>query len=128
MPSRDFFIYSAEFLPLNANATATVRIPIQADAAFECFEITGDVRATTATEAVIAAPAVLVTITDEGTGRLIFDRAQLWTNLIGTAERPFFLPLPKTFKAAGVLSVSLSDLSTLTRTIRVALIGYKIFA
>ena len=127
MPSRDFFIYSADFLPLNANASATVRIPLQGDSAFECMQFTGDVRTAPTAETVIAAPAVTVTIVDSGTGRSIFERAQIWTNMIGTAERPFFLVQPKTFPSNGTIQVTLNDLSGLARTIRVSLVGYKIF-
>lgn len=127
MASRDFFIYSAEFLPLNANATANVRIPVQGDSAFELTAISGDVKATDATETAIADPSLTVMLVDEGSGRRIFDRAQIWANIIGTAQRPFVLPQFKTFAPNSVLSVEVADLSTLTRRVRISFIGYKIF-
>jgi len=128
MASRDFFIYTAEFLPIAASSSVTVRVPIQGDSDFELTEITGDVRATDETETVIAAPAALVQIADAGSGRLLFDRPQIWDNIIGTAERPFILPMPKMFSANSVISVALTNNVAAEKKVRISLIGYKHFA
>jgi len=128
MPSRDFFVYSAEFLPISASAAATVRVPIQSDSDFELTEMTGDVRDADTDETVIAQPSLLVLITDEGSGRIIFDRAQMWDNIIGTAERPFILPMPKLIKANSVLSVQLTNNVAANKRVRMSFVGYKLFA
>jgi hypothetical protein len=124
---RDFFTYRAEFLPLGALASVTVNVPIQADSDFQLTEITGDVRVLVTDETVVAAPATLVTIQDSGTGRLLMDGAILWTNIVGTAQRPFILPMPKEIRASSVIAVTLSDLSGNARNLRMAFVGYKIF-
>lgn len=124
---RDFFVYSAEFLPIGATATATVRVPIQADSAFALMEITGDVRALVTDEAVIAAPAMRMELRDEGTGRILMDRAQMWDNIIGTAQRPFFLPAPKVIRANSTFVVTLTNDNANARQVRIAFVGYKIF-
>ena len=128
MASRDFFIYTAEFLPLNANATATVRIPIQSDSMFQLTEITGAVKAADSDEVVIAAPAITLTLLDEGSGRLLFDRAVEWSNVIGTAQRPFVLPQFKLLPANATLNVTVSSLIGSARRVRISFVGYKIFA
>lgn len=124
---RDFFVYSAEFIPIGASASATVRIAIQADSHFALMEITGDVRALVTDETVIATPAMRMTLRDEGTGRILMDRAQMWDNLIGTAERPFFLPAPKIIRANSVLVVDLVNDNANARQVRIAFIGFKVF-
>jgi hypothetical protein len=128
MPSRDLFFYSAEFLPLNAGATTPVNVPIQADSQFEMTEIMGDVRALDSDEVVIAAPAILLTLLDTGSGRLLMDRAQIWPNLIGTAERPFLLPMPKTIQANSVLQVTATNNAVAARRVRITFAGYKLFS
>lgn len=124
---RDFFIYSAEFLPIGASATATVRVPIQADSHFALMEITGDVRALVTDEAVIATPAMRMTLRDEGTGRILMDRAQQWTNVIGTAQRPFFLPAPKIIRANSTFVVEIINDNANARQVRIGFVGFKIF-
>ena len=124
---RDFFVYSAEFLPIGASASATVRVPIQADSAFALMEITGTVRALVTDEAVVVAPAMRMELRDEGTGRILMDRAQMWDNIIGTAERPFFLPAPKVIRANSTFVVTLTNDNANDRQVRIAFIGYKIF-
>lgn len=128
MADRDWFTYSAEFLPLAINTTATVLVSVQADSDFLLTEITGDVRADDTTETVIAQPAILALLVDQGVGRYLMDRAQMWDNLIGTAERPFILPVPKLFRASSTIQVTLTMGNVAAgRNCRVALHGYKVF-
>lgn len=124
---RDFFVYSAEFLPIGANAAAQVRVPISGDSHFACMEINGDVRAFVTDEVAIATPAMRLTLRDEGTGRILMDRAQMFTNVIGTAQRPFFLPLPKVIRANSVIVVELANDAAAARQVRISFVGYKIF-
>lgn len=126
--SRDLFFYSAEFIALGALAQATVNVPIQADSDFYLTMLTGDVRVNVTDETVVAAPAVLVTVVDQGTGRQLMDRGQLWTNVIGTAQRPFVLPTPKFIRANSTIAITLQELSNNARNIRVSFCGYKLFA
>lgn len=128
MADRDLFTYSAEFLPLPNNAGATVLITIQADSDFLLAELTGDARADDTSETVIAAPSILVLFADQGTGRLLQDRAQMWDNIIGTAERPFILPVPKLFRASSTIAVTATQGNVgAARNVRIALHGYKVF-
>lgn len=129
MASRDFFIYTAEFLPLAPNSSAVVRLQVQADSLFELTELAGAVKTADTDETVVAAPAITLTIQDEGTGRLLFDRAVEWSNVVGTAQRPFVLPQFKTFQAnASIAITATSLLAAGNRRVRLSLIGYKIFA
>lgn len=125
---RDWFTYSAEFLPLPNNAGATVLITVQADSDFQLAELTGDVRTADTAETVVAQPSILVLIVDQGVGRYLMDRAQMWDNLIGTAERPFILPVPKMFRASSTISVTATQGNVgAGRNVRISLHGYKVF-
>lgn len=127
MTTRDYFTYIAEFLPLGASATTPVNVPIQADSDFELTQLTGDVRTLVADEVVIAAPNLLVTLLDQGTGRQLMQAGVLFTNLIGTAQRPAILPVPKQIRANSVIQVVCQNLVAATRFVRIALMGYKLF-
>lgn len=125
---RDFFVYSAEFLPIGASAAAQVRVPINGDSAFALMEIQGDCRDLVTNETSIATPAMRLTLRDEGSGRILMDRAQMWTNIIGTAQRPFFLPIPKIIRANSVIVVELTNDAAAVRQVRISFVGYKIFS
>lgn len=125
--SRDFFTYSAFFLPIGASATAVVNVPIQADSAFAIMAITGDERDLVTNETNVAFPALTVLLRDGGTGRLMMDQAQIWTNIIGTAQRPFFLPHPKIVKPNSTLVVELTNQAAAVRQARISFVGFKIF-
>jgi hypothetical protein len=127
MASRDFFTYSAEFLPLGASATTPVNVPIQADSDFELTQLTGDVRVLVTDEAVVADPNLLVTLIDQGSGRMLMDRGQIFPNLIGTAQRPAILPMPKLIRANSVIQVVAQNLVAATRFVRLTFLGYKLF-
>ena len=124
---RDWFTYTAEFLPLNANAAQNVSVPIQADSDFMLTGLSGTVKALVTSEVVIAAPAVTIRLESTGTGRNMMDRPVPWNNLVGTAERPFLLPSPHTLKANSTLLVALTELGGNARQVRIAFLGYKIF-
>lgn len=124
---RDWFTYTAEFLPLQANSSQNVNVPIQADSDFMLAAISGQVKALVTSEVVIAAPAITVRLESTGTGRNMMTMPVPWNNIIGTAQRPFLLPSPHTLKANSTLLVVLTDLSTLVRQVRIAFLGYKIF-
>ena len=125
--SRDFFTYSAFFLPIGASAGAVVNVPIQADSAFAVMAITGDVRDLVTNETSIATPAMVLLLRDGGTGRVLMDQAQVWPNIIGTAQRPFFLPTPKILKPNSTLVVELTNQAAAARQARISFVGFKIF-
>lgn len=124
---KDFFTYSAEFLPLAAGATNTQNINIQADSD---FLILAGVRVITAADntTFVANGPFLITITDSGAGRSFMDRAVHIDNLFGTAQLPALWAYPKFIAGASQLAVTAQNLDGATaRNIRMTLIGFKIF-
>src|SRR5574341_428789 len=124
---KDFFIYSAEFLPLAAGATTAVTTQIQGDSDFlvvqgvrTCFAVDNTT--------VVANPPAMVRISDTGSGRDFMDRAVHIENLFGTAQLPAVWPFPKLLPANSTLSTQLQNLDGATaRNYRLSYVGFKIF-
>lgn len=128
---KQYFSYSANFInpgnPIPANGSVTFGVSIQSDSDFVLQALTGVLR-TTNNATVIVAPPVTVLITDTGSGRQIFDGAQEWLNLIGTAQEPGVLGTPYFAKAGGTLNFQCNNLDAATAwNARISLLGFKVF-
>lgn len=125
--AKDFFIYSAEFLPLAAGGTLTVETAIQSDSDF--LAVAGcRVVSDTANTTFFATVPQLITIVDAGSGRQLMDRAQHIDNLLGTAQLPSYFPMPKIFRANGTISTTLQNLDGANaRNVRISYLGFKVF-
>ena len=122
----DFFVFSWTWTPLLANATESRTVQIQNDSDFLMVALSGIVRSTAAGAAAQAAAATLV-LESSGSGRNVFDRAQDWDAIVGTAQRPAWLPAPKFLDRASALQATLADIGGIDRTIRLAAWGIKVF-
>lgn len=124
---KDFFVYTAEFLPLPAGGTQTVNTAIQADSDFLIVAVTRVWTETDNTTFVLAVPA-LVTVTDAGSGRNLMDRAVHVDNLFGTAQLPSYWPYPKLIRASGTLNTTVQNLDGATAyNARMSYLGFKVF-
>lgn len=125
---KDFFQYTANFLPLAAGATAAVETAIQSDADFVCVAI-ARVIDNNATPPVIQASApILIEVFDSGSGRTIFDRQQQIDNFAGTITLPHFLEYPKIFGAASAIQTTLQNQNAAQAfNVRLAFLGFKVF-
>lgn len=124
---KDFFAYTFEFLPIAATTTATTTVAIQSDSHF-CVEfITGLSTSTDNTTTIETTPAMLVLLTDSGSGRQFMDRPVHWLNMIGTAQNPAVLPFPKIIDAGSTVTLQLQSFEAAARNVRVTMIGFKVF-
>ena len=124
---KDFFVYTAEFLPLAAGGTGTVQTAIQADSDFLIVYVTRVVTDVANVVFVDPVPA-LVQVTDAGSGRNLMDRAVHMDNLIGTAQRPGRWPYPKLIRASGTLTTTVQNLDGANaRNVRISYLGFKVF-
>lgn len=123
--AKDSFVYSCFFDPLAASDSDQRTIQINEDAG---FLICGMVRTgrDTGTHA-LTTPAVTLNITDNGSGRELFDNDQDIENIAGTAQLPAIWPYPKLVKRSSSLLVSANNLVATAIDLRLALIGFKIF-
>jgi hypothetical protein len=125
--AKDFFVYSAEFLPLTASLTLTFETAIQADSDFLCVAAVRIVTATNNTTLVAVPVPELVTIFDAGSGRNLMDRAIHIDNLMGTGQLPTYWPMPKIFRANSTISTTVQNLEATDRNVRIAYLGFKVF-
>lgn len=124
---KDFFVYTAEFLPLAAGGTATVNTAIQADSDFLIVLVTRVVTDTLNTTFSANVP-MLVNVTDAGSGRNLMDRAVHMDNLFGTAQLPSYWPYPKLIRASGTLNTTVQNLDGGNAyNVRMSYLGFKVF-
>jgi hypothetical protein len=127
----DFFVYGATFATIAANAVQNVNINIDAGSAFKWCAATMqcDLAGAAFTESAAPVPLCALQITDTGSGRQLFNQAQPLSALFGNGQLPFILPQPRGFMPNSNVSLQLSNFSAATTyTVRLALIGTKVFA
>lgn len=127
---QDFYVYNAYQASLAAAASQDLTIRIEADSAFELQKLTFYCDAgaiMTASDRVI--PQMSIQITDQGSGRQLFNQAVPVSTIFGTAELPFILPVTKFFKPNSLVTLSLANFSSATTysNIYANLIGKKLF-
>lgn len=126
--AKDFFIYSAEFLPIPAGGTVSFDTAIQSDSDFLAVAMTRVVTSVDNLTLVSGPVPQLVTVFDAGSGRQIFDRPQHMDNLAGTAQLPSYWPMPKIFRASATITTTVQNLDGANdRNTRIAYLGFKIF-
>lgn len=123
---KDFFVYGVEFLPLGASATANQQFDVQSDSAFLILAGVGVVTDTANTVFSANVPQ-LVTIRDEGSGRNVFNIAQHFGNVFGTAQLPAYWTYPKILKPKTTVDVELQNLEATARNVRIGFWGFKLF-
>lgn len=122
----DYFVYATDFVPLVASATQKNNITINGDAD---FFILSAVLVETATDNTTFLPnsPLLVTLTDNGSGRELSNTPVAANNWFGTAEEPKYWDVPKVLRRNSTFSVALQNLEATNRNIRVAFHGFKVF-
>lgn len=123
--AKDFFVYSASFLPLAASGTGSDVIQINSDAD---FLVCAGVRTGRDVNGAALAIGATVNLIDSGSGRQIFDDDQDVDNIFGTAQLPSVWPYPKLLTKASSISVNVRNLTATDNYLRIALLGFKIFS
>ena len=123
---KDFFVYTANFIPLTASSTQTTNVSIQNDSDFLIIYGVGTVTDTTEASRLTYVPQ-LVQLRDSSSGRELFDQATHYHNIFGTAEEPAYWSFPKLLRAGSTFSVTLQNLEATDRRVRIAFAGFKVF-
>jgi hypothetical protein len=128
---KDLFAYSIPpVLPLAAAGAAAPTFAVQADSDFLAVAINGIARDPADPTVVFQVPAITLQIFDQGAGRNLFDRAQDWAAIVGTAQLPGFFPYPKLIDRSSTVRVDLASLVPAAGQdydVRLSLVGFKIF-
>ncbi len=108
----DFFIYTASFGAIAANASQQVNINIQADSSFTVQKLTYFALVTAGTEMTADSrvlPNLTIAITDTGSGRDLQNSAVPITSICGIGELPHILSTPKVFNPNSNIQTALSE-------------------
>lgn len=123
----DFFIYGTEMLPLGASASLTNNLNIDGNSAFVCCS-SQLVETATDNTTFLGQRPLTVSILDTGSGLVLSNIPIAADNWFGTAQRPYFWPVPKIFAPNSTLQVTVNNLEATARNVRIALSGFKIFS
>jgi hypothetical protein len=113
----DSYWYTSGLRRLGALATDTFAIAIQAEADFIldwvsgiiADEVAGPLISPGAVDGSFNAFAT-VEIRDTGSGRALMNAPVYWHNLVGTGQRPTYLPAPRYFRSNSAIQVTVREL------------------
>lgn len=114
---REFFVYSSAYTAVSGNATSNLTVQISNDADFELHKMTF----------VYTSTAFTIQIQDNSTSKLFFDRALRADIILGTAQNPMVLAIPRRIRANSSLQLTITDTSGSTNSIQVGFVGYKVY-
>ncbi len=127
----DWYVYNLTFTALTIGTPQTVNVAVEADSNFILVKLTGfaEIAAALQTHDTRIVPLVTLTIVDTGSGRQLLNGATAWSNIVGTGERPYFLPIRRKWKANSNISVVLTNVAVAgtVYNIRLSLSGIKDF-
>lgn len=121
---KDFYGYSANFLPLAASATQTQNISIQADTDFIILFATLVATQTNNTTPLAFAPA-LCELRDASSGATLTQQPVHCEAIFGDASQPGIFSIPKYLKANSALAVTLQNLEAFDRNYRINFFGFR---
>lgn len=124
----DFFVYEADFLPVNANSPLQQDIQIQNDSN---FVILGAFAAVTETDNTTFLPypawPFTIQINDTGSGRQAQNKAVHISSIVCEAQFPAPWLQPKYVRSGATLSTIITNLSGTNRNVRLGYVGVKVF-
>jgi len=124
---KDPFVYNI-VVAVNATSTNSGTVNIQNDSDFVWTQgvvVVTDAAGTTFTTA--SSVPGLVQLTDSASGRALQDQATHISGWFGTAQLPFFLQMPKIFRAGGQVTATVQNQSAGALTFRLSFHGFKVF-
>lgn len=127
---KDFFAYNLTVSSIAAAAVASSTILIEADSMFVAQKLTvfATIAGAAVTESTEVLPLVTLQITDQGSGRNLFNQPTAIPTICGSGQRPFILPIPRAFKSNSALLLTFSNYSAATTyRLDVTLSGLKVF-
>jgi hypothetical protein len=125
---KDPFVYNL-VLAVNATSTNSGSTQIQNDSDFVWTQgvvTVTDAAGTTFTNA--ANIPATINISDSSSGRSFSDQPVAMSSWFGTAQLPFYLQVPKIFRAGGQISATIQSFAAGALTFRVSYHGFKVFA
>jgi len=120
---------AADIAAVNGSASPSVKIDsaslfVWTKGAYFC-----DIAAGAQTDSSRVIPLMTVQLSDSGSERQLFDRAQPISSVFGTGEIPAILPVPYLFQKSSTLQALITNFSAATvyRNTMLTLIGYRVY-
>lgn len=126
---RDFFVYGVDFQTIAAvGGSATQTFTVQNDSDFLIVAVAATVVDPTDEGVARSRDALTIEMFDGGSGRALQNRAQAFSNLVGTAQLPAYWPFPKLVDRASDFQTTIvnNDPADAAR-VRLSYIGFKVF-
>lgn len=127
---KDFFAYGVTVSTIAAAAVSSQTVLIEADSMFVAQKLTvfATLAGAAVTESTEVLPLVTLQITDQGSGRNLFNQPVALPTICGSGQRPYILPIPRAFKSNSAILFSFTNYSTATTyRLDVTLSGLKVF-
>ncbi len=128
--NKDFYCYSFSVASLASGATTSQTVNVEADANFILQKLTcfASIAGAAVTESTEVLPLISIQITDNGSGRNLFNSPVALPTIIGSGQRPFILPIPRLFRSNSSINFTLSNFSAGTNyRLDVTLAGVKVW-
>ena len=131
--TQDFYVYADTISSIASGASDTRTVKIEADANFSALKINyfASIAGAAQTADTRVIPLITVQITDQGSGRNLFNQAVPLPVIAGTGELPFLIPLQggRAFRANSSILFTFTNYSAAT-TYRLdyGLVGVKEWA
>lgn len=125
-----FTVYELDFAALASAGVGNGAIQIQADSAFRWTKATysANIAAAAFLSGTRPIPNVTIQITDNGSGRQLFNNPVPIPNIMGSGELPFILPMGYVFEPKSSMQVQVTNFdAVVTYNLRLSFIGTKIF-
>lgn len=128
-----FFIYSQNFVPINAGQTLVGNIQIQDDSHFLAVAGVALVTDAATDGTVINSPSnanasgKLVLVTDVATGVPLSQVPVPLESLFGTAQLPAVWPMPRLFRKGGTIATQVASASAANHNVRISYWGIRIY-
>lgn len=128
--NQDFFVNAATVLSIAPAANVSANIAIEADASFFATKISmfATIAGAAVTQSSIVIPLVTLQITDNGSGRNLFNQAIPLGCIAGGGDLPYMIPIKRLFRANSSILLNFTNFSaSTTYRIDIALSGVKIW-
>lgn len=111
--NKDFYAYAFTESSIASGATQSKTVTIEADANFIAHKLTifASIAGAAVTESSEVLPLVVLQITDNGSGRNLFNQPVAIPTIVGSGQRPFILPIPRLFRSNSSINFTYTNFS-----------------
>lgn len=124
-----FYVYTVDIAALSEGTSGSGSFTVQADSDFLIQQLTGVALLAANTYIADPGPVATLQITDTGSAFNLFSAPAYWANVIGTAQFPFILPIPRMLSANAKVNVTIDliEEGASDNHFQINFIGHKLY-